>query len=112
MRLDSRDHHVRSLAQVTRDEDVQIGYIAFDAIRERCPALGLESGARVHCVACRDRDLILRTAADEEVIIDRFYATFIEVQPVRPAPGRSDDRTRPVRSAYAVPPSFELERGV
>jgi hypothetical protein len=110
MRLDSRDH-VRSLAQVRRDEDVQIGYIAFDAIREQCPALGLEPGARVHCVACRDRDLVLRTAVDREVIIDRFYATFIEVQPLRIASGRPDDRSRSVRSVRAVPPSSELKTG-
>ena len=110
MRLDSRDHHVRSLAQVTRDEDVQIGHIAFDAIRERCPALGLEPGARVHCVACREWDLILRTAADREVIIDRFYATLIEVQPLRPPPGRSSDRSRPGRAVRAAPPSFEPKR--
>lgn len=73
---------VRSLAEIKRDEDVEIGHIAFDAIRERCPALGLGPGAVVRCVACRDWDLILRTPDASEVVIDRFYATFIEVRPV------------------------------
>lgn len=110
MRLDAGDCRVRSLAQVTRDESVQIGHIAFDAIRERCPALGLEPGATVHCVACRDWDLILRTAGDREVIIDRFYAAFIEVEPIRSVPGRRD-ASRPVRAVPAAPLSLESEAG-
>lgn len=112
MLRNTADRSTRSLAQVARDEDVEIGYIAFDAIRERCPALGLEPGAAVHCVDCRDRDVVLRTAADREVIIDRFYAAFIEVRPVsspRTTAQRPGDGARPARSASATPPSFDPE---
>ena len=84
MRRNTAHNGVRSLAQVKRDENVEIGHIAFDAIRQRCPALGLEPGAVVRCVACRDWDLILRTRDATEVVIDRFYAAFIEVRPVLP----------------------------
>ena len=111
MRRNTVDRSTRSLAQVARDEDVEIGYIAFDAIRERCPALGLAPGIAVHCIDRRDRDLVLRTAADREVIIDRFYAAFIEVRPV-PSPHttahRAGDGARPTRSASAIP-SFDSE---
>ena len=90
MRRNTTHCGVRSLSEVKRDENVEIGHIAFDAIRERCPALGLEPGVVVRCVGARDWDLVLRTPAATEVVIDRFYASFIEVLPVpsRRAPAR------------------------
>lgn len=98
---------VRSLAQVRRDENVEIGHIAFDAIRERCPALGLEQGTVVRCVECRDWDLILRTPDATEVVIDRFYAAFIEVRPVLPARAPARDAANATlrsRPAHTVSP--------
>ena len=105
-------HSMRSLAQVKRDEDLEIGHIAFDATRERCLALGLEFGAVVRCVASRDWDIVLRTAANNEVVIDRSYAVFIEVLPVaqpRSLAPRGGDGPQALESLVAVPPSLDPE---
>jgi hypothetical protein len=107
------DRSVRSLAEVKRDEDVEIAHIAFDVIRERCPALGLGPGVVVHCVDARGWDLVLRTPAATEVVIDRFYAAFIEVRPL-PAHARlrcGAHRARPQELAPAGSPSLDSETG-
>jgi hypothetical protein len=63
-------------------DDARISHIAFETIRERCPALGIDIGAIVHCTESRGWELVLRTSLGREVIVDRFYAAFIEATPI------------------------------
>ena len=73
---------IQCLADLHRGEDAEIGIIAFDSIRERCPELGIRPGIVVHCDDSREWELVLRTEEGQELAIDRFYAAFIEARPV------------------------------
>lgn len=83
MNVSTRQRSVRSLADMRSGEDAEIGDIAFETIREQCPALGLRVGTVVHCAESRGRELVLQTPEGQELAVDRFYAAFIEVRPVR-----------------------------
>jgi hypothetical protein len=79
----TRSHRpIQCLADLHRGEDAEIGVIAFDSIRARCPELGIRSGIVVHCDDSREWELVLRMEDGRELAIDRFHAAFIEARPV------------------------------
>ena len=82
MTITTKQRPIQCLADLHRGEDAEIGVIAFETIRERCPALGIRSGIVVHCDDSREWELVLRTDEGRELAIDRFYAAFIEARPV------------------------------
>lgn len=73
---------IRSLADVSAGEQVQVVAGLFDVVRQLCPTAGISAGDTLQCEGKSARQVLLRRADGREVAIDRFYASFIEVQPV------------------------------
>lgn len=71
----------RSLADVALQDEVRIRDICFDVIREHCTQSGLHTGDTVRPVGGNGQQLVLRTATGARVMLDRFYACFVEVSP-------------------------------
>jgi hypothetical protein len=73
---------IRSLADVSDGEQVRVVAGLFDVVRDLCPAAGFSAGDTLRCEGHTVRHVRLRRTDGREVSIDRFYASFIEVQPV------------------------------
>jgi hypothetical protein len=80
---------LRSLADVTDGELVQVAGGLFDVVRRICPTVGIHPGDTVTCQGRTLRQVLLRRTDGRDVSIDRFYASFIEVVPVAPPPTRA-----------------------
>lgn len=73
---------IRSLADAPIGEQVEVVSGLFDVVRQLCPALGIGAGDMLWCEGHTDRHVHFRRTDGRAVVIDRFYASFIEIQAV------------------------------
>lgn len=74
----------KALAEVKTGERVEVVEIVFDTIRELCPTLRV--GDVFRCKERTSRAVMLSRGDGAQVVVDRFYASFVQV--------RSVDQTR------------------
>lgn len=74
---------VHSLAAARAGDVVVIRRILFGALRALCADLGLLEGDVVFCRAGTATHLVLRTAKDRTIPLDRDWARFIQVSSQR-----------------------------
>ena len=70
---------LRQLADVVRGEQVEVVEIVFDTVRQICPTLGLHPADILTCEGGTPRDLVLRTGNGKQIVVDRFYASFVAI---------------------------------
>lgn len=75
---------VRSLAGIQPGESVEIRLILFDSLRTLCRDLGLREGMVVYCRGEARLHLILRTARQTTIVLERDWARFIQVIDLAP----------------------------
>jgi hypothetical protein len=76
---DACQTRARMLADIAVDDEIQVREICFDVIRTHCSRAGVRQGDVLRCVGGTDRELALQTRAGARVLVDRFYACFVEV---------------------------------
>lgn len=76
----------KALAEVKAGERIEVVEIVFDTIRELCPTLGIHLGDVFRCRERTSRAVMLMRGDGAQVVVDRFYASFVQV--------RSVDQTR------------------
>jgi hypothetical protein len=74
---------VPSLANIRAGERVRIERVYFaDAVHSSCPDLRFECGEVVRCLADSPLHIVLGDDESGRRVLDRFYASFVEVTPM------------------------------
>jgi hypothetical protein len=72
-----------SLAAVPSGEDVRISEILFSSLQQHCEKLDLRVGETVRCRYAGRASMVLLTRSGRSISLDRGWARFIKVTPVR-----------------------------
>ncbi len=81
------DSRLLSLADVAAGDDVIVKCVLFDQFRLLCGVAGVHAGDCLRCIGGTPLQLSFRTHAGTPIVIDRFYAAFVEVERQRAASG-------------------------
>ena len=73
-------HVGRTLADIRAGDRVIVRRNLLDELSIACPDLALRSGDRVACVGDSPMHLELETPAGARLLIDRFFACFVETE--------------------------------
>ncbi|HEX2095630.1 MAG TPA: FeoA family protein [Longimicrobiaceae bacterium] len=73
---------LRSLAEASPGEQLEVAYILFGSLRRRYEALGVRLGTRIRCREWTAKTVVVELPDGRLAEVDGVHAPFVEVRPV------------------------------